>query len=1843
MTLADGVLSFPTTVDEIGPHQVTVLIDGRETTFALVVLTEASALPEVLREAPRHGEVGQVWSWDVGLDPAKYDVVRVAGPAVTITDNVVTWTPTTAETIPAGGLVSLTLDVTERATGGTTTTTAIVRFVDRDGDGLDDAWEVASGLNPDVPDDPRANPDNDGLDHAAELALGTLGNVADSDQDGIPDGAEVATSPRDPDSDGDGLLDGAEAALGADPTKADTDGDGIDDKAEVAAGTPPGVASVDTDSDGLSDDREVALGSDPALADSDGDGLSDGDEVTRGTRLLAFDTDGDGASDGAEIAAGTDPLSRGTDRDGDGLFDDHERVLGTHVSLADTDGDGFLDGLEIDAGTDPLVATSRPVDEARPAANPMLLFGESEAIAREPWVVSDLGVIVLYPDADRDREPDDFEVRYEYDPTDPSDGMSDADGDNLPLWREHRLGTDPTKADTDGDGVSDGQELADGTDPKDPTSFVAGGPITSLSFAPARAALFTNTITGPATLQLLVLGHRQTGVVTDVTATARGTSYLVTPAAAGAVSATGYFVAAPAFAGEASITATNNALEATMPLIIERFTPAKVGEVLLPGRPGRLALDGDRVLVVAARSLCTVDVTLRDQPVRGGCLPLAATINDVVLRGSLGFAALDEPPRLVEVDATDLAIGPAIVSTLDLPGKPKSLALGDERIYVATTAGLVTIDPRLAPSGAAIDPRIVETQLPATSFSFVRRDLDRVVAIDTSGTLRGWRIVVGGLVLESSATTEAIDWDLAFRGNEMWAADLNKGLRRTTLGRPSGFEASLTGVFATRVVPVDDFLLVGVRGPQSLLFVSNRVTGQLPALGTINYLQTDPTGLAADDEFHYMAGFGGGDRLEIGRHAAFQDTLGIPPVVTPLSPEPGVVVDEGPSLSVSVAAYDDVRMREVRIFVDDVLRATRTSPPYTVTIQTPGVRTDRVIAIRAEAEDIGANIGRFDPYTITVRPVSDTTSPIVRFVEPIDGEYIGSGPLRVEVNPVDEYGIDRVELRRDGVLVATLEDPPWVTELDLEGVTGATTLTATAIDFGENTALASAGLEVIENDLVKLGVTRLAPDDTTYQGQRVLVRYGTVTIDGPHQFAGLYVGRGGVVTHSAPVGAAVDVGLDIAASFVGVMPTGAIDVTGRGHRGQCVENCATANASTNQLGGSHGGVGGGVSAPAPFGDLMAPTTLGLGGGYGNSTNWPGGNGGGRVRILADAMELHGAIRADGTTGAVQPSGGGGGAGGSVFLDIGVLRGTGLISADGGAAVARGAGGGGRVAIQYGANELDFGRVRARPGTAAAGAEAGPGTVVLRPDAGRATIVIDDAGRSAHRDSAPIGATPSPTPWVADLDLVVRGKSRVVVTQPLSFHAITLEGQARMSSLESAEPDERGLELDVMTLTIAEGAALDVRGRGHLGACVSACAGTTFAVPRQGGSHGGVGGGEGVVAPTFGDLFAPRTLGLGGGYGNSTNWDGGDGGGRIQVVAETLTLQGAIRADGLDAGVGTGTGGGGAGGSIDLVLGSLVGTGVISADGAAAGSMGGAGGGGRVAVTVASPTTFDFDRVTALPGVSPDVGKAGGAGTVLVTRPGAKPRLVVDDDDRSLGVEDPALGWDPTAIAFDHDLDLVVRGRTHLVAVAPWRLARLDILERAQVNHADTTSTYEGGFDLEVAAMTIAQDATLDVSGRGYRGQCVDSCAGATFAAPKRGGSHGGAGGGAEGVVSPTYGDVFAPSSLGLGGGYGNSTNWDGGDGGGRIRVVATSLTLDGAIRADGFDAGVGTGNGGGGAGGSIDLTLGTLAGHGVMSADGAAAGAMGGAGGGGRIAVRVAQPTTFDFDAVTTLPGVSPD
>src|SRR5690606_7927755 len=53
----------------------------------------------------------------------------------------------------------------------------------------------------------------------------------------------------------------------------------------------------------------------------------------------------------------------------------------------------------------------------------------------------------------------------ETDPLVPDNPWTDSDGDGLTDEEEIRLGTDPTDPDTDGDGLTDGEEVALGTNP----------------------------------------------------------------------------------------------------------------------------------------------------------------------------------------------------------------------------------------------------------------------------------------------------------------------------------------------------------------------------------------------------------------------------------------------------------------------------------------------------------------------------------------------------------------------------------------------------------------------------------------------------------------------------------------------------------------------------------------------------------------------------------------------------------------------------------------------------------------------------------------------------------------------------------------------------------------------------------------------------------------------------------------------------------------------------------------------------------------------------------------------------------------------------------------------------------------------------------------------------------------------------------------------------------------------------------------------------------------------------------------------------------------------------------
>ena len=300
--------------------------------------------------------------------------------------------------------------------------------------------------------------DGDGVFDSVEIANGTNPNDADSDDDGVPDGAEVdpkadtdgdgLINALDPDSDNDGLYDGTELGLGCDgpgtdktkhhcipdadngatktsPILADTDGGGSRDGSEDwnlngkvdADETDPNAKGddasvVDTDGDKLGDKLEAFLHSDPKDADSDDDGVLDGDEA-----------------------------NPADDLDGDGL-----------VCLldADSDNDGLFDGTEVgNSCLDP--ATNKAAGHCVPDANHGVT--KTSAVKRD---TDDGGA----SDGSEDSNLNGLVDPGETDPTKGTDDakITDSDGDGLGDKLETTLGSDPHDADSDDDGLLDGDE-----------------------------------------------------------------------------------------------------------------------------------------------------------------------------------------------------------------------------------------------------------------------------------------------------------------------------------------------------------------------------------------------------------------------------------------------------------------------------------------------------------------------------------------------------------------------------------------------------------------------------------------------------------------------------------------------------------------------------------------------------------------------------------------------------------------------------------------------------------------------------------------------------------------------------------------------------------------------------------------------------------------------------------------------------------------------------------------------------------------------------------------------------------------------------------------------------------------------------------------------------------------------------------------------------------------------------------------------------------------------------------------------------------------------------------------
>ncbi|MFC4721568.1 gliding motility-associated C-terminal domain-containing protein [Geojedonia litorea] len=332
---------------------------------------------------------------------------------------------------------------------------------DNDNDGILDTVE-SNGLNPMADDDMDGIPNYQDADFCTLNTFGICANL-DTDNDGIPNHFDL-------DSDGDGCNDANEAYDDATADGGDNDYYGTGNPPST---NPDGTVTLasyatpeDTNANTVADYLEVG-------PDADGDLISD---------TCDLDDDNDGVLDTTELANGTDP----NDACDYNVADVTEPV----TSGNDCDGDGDNDATEIGNGTDP----KNPCDPARPAG--YTGYDGTNAI----WQAADCdgdGVTngdevtngtdpYSGVDTDGDGIPDDLETVNGTDETDPCDPMqaptytgydatnliwqaADCDSDGVNNGDEVNNGTNPyLNTDTDGDGVSNDLEINNGTDQNDP-------------------------------------------------------------------------------------------------------------------------------------------------------------------------------------------------------------------------------------------------------------------------------------------------------------------------------------------------------------------------------------------------------------------------------------------------------------------------------------------------------------------------------------------------------------------------------------------------------------------------------------------------------------------------------------------------------------------------------------------------------------------------------------------------------------------------------------------------------------------------------------------------------------------------------------------------------------------------------------------------------------------------------------------------------------------------------------------------------------------------------------------------------------------------------------------------------------------------------------------------------------------------------------------------------------------------------------------------------------------------------------------------------------------------------
>lgn len=632
--------------------------------------------------------------------------------------------------------------------------------------------------------------------------------------------------------------------------------------------------------------------------------------------------------------------------------------------------------------------------------------------------------VSLSADSDGDGIADDIEIREGLNPSDPADALEDLDRDGLSNVDEVRNGTqlrnadtdadgildgeevvagadgfvtNPLLADTDGDGVRDRLEIQSGSDPTNPTSINLASALSGVRVDPTTFVLIVNTLVGEAYTQIIVTGDLRDGTTINLTSTSRGTNYTSSDlnicnfgAPAGRVYA--------GSDGGCTVTALNGGFSASASGTVRTFRPSALSSITISGYANNVEVDQGYAFVAAGSAgLVVVNVSDPAQPAVVATRDTPGNANDVRIDDRYAYVA-DGPAGLQIIDIIDPR-APVIVGAIDTPGDASDVIMANNIAYIADgSSGLVLVDVSSPTSPIVVGS--ISTGGTARgvdlsgTYAIVADDLPsaglRVINVANPSNPQ----MTGSLALNGNPKDVRVSGTIAYvpaYSGGMHVVDFSTPATPLRIGglpgsAPTGFvprDVELAGPFA---------IFAEQLFPNAVPFV-NVTTPSSPVLkGTIDFSSLGDyagTGIAVSGSYVYMTGesfivsgdngSSGDTRLFVGQYLPLDDLAGVPPQVAITSPQNGATVYEGAPLTVTASASDDIAVAAVTFSINGQAVFTDTSSPYEYRFDVPtGVQS---ITIGATASDLGNNTARAESIVSVVPDPLTTVSGIV-----VDGD-----------------------------------------------------------------------------------------------------------------------------------------------------------------------------------------------------------------------------------------------------------------------------------------------------------------------------------------------------------------------------------------------------------------------------------------------------------------------------------------------------------------------------------------------------------------------------------------------------------------------------------------------------------------------------------------------------------------------------------------------------------------------------------------------------------------------------------------------------------------------------------------